>query len=470
MPAPKPAWHESRHLRRTAIVVLAIIVAVEAYLAVFVRDHDFIYHYRMGQHFLAGDPYLDRLNWQPVYLAINDQVPLFVHRAAGDWYPLARVMMNAALAVLPVYAARAACYLLAVASIAATYRMWREMAEERWPAARSLSFAAAVLAVLLLIPLVLRDLDECGLQFLLLFFLTSGGYALWRGRSAKAGFWLAAAASFKATPLICLPFLVWKRQWKAAVWMAAFAVLWAIAPAIFLGWQGMLDAHQRWLHRARDVSAERTAYPHLQQFEAPKPQNVGLQALLARYLEHYPPGHSLHLEHPAFRQFLDLDPQTAYRTVKGLMLAIAAGLAWRCRRRFGPLDTQADFAPEWAAVCVFCALVAPLCWKQHLVVALPAMFLTLRAALIAQPDCAVRWVLLGLIAAVVLLARHGIGGREFSIVMMSYKFDTMAILLLVVLALTIAPRGPASEEQTSGAARKCFAVLRKKRSSSPLAA
>lgn len=449
----RPAWHESRHLRRTAVVVLGILVVVEAYLAIFVRQHDFIYHYTMGQHFLAGDPYLERLKWPPAYLAVNDALPIFVHRAAGDWYPLARVMMNAALGALPIYAARAACYLLALVSIGATYRMWREMAEERWPAARSLSFAAAVLAVLLLIPLVLRDLDECGLQLLLLFFLTSGGYALWRGRSTKAGFWLATAATFKATPLICLPFLVWKRQWKAAAWMAVFAVLWAAAPALFLGWQGMIDGHQRWLRRARDVSAARTAYPDLQQFEAPKPQNLSLQAMLARYLEHYPPGHPLHLEHPAFRQFLDLDPQTAYRTVKGLTLAIAIALAWRFRRRFGPLHTQADFAPEWAVVCAFCALVAPLCWKQHLVVILPAMFLTLRAALIAGPASRVRWALIGVIAAEVLLARHAIGGREFSIVLMSYKLDTMAVLLLVCLALTIAPRGPAAAEQTSECTR-----------------
>lgn len=418
-----PAWHARPKVRQAAIVALAILAVIEGYLAIFVRENDFIFHRNLGLVFLTGKGY----------------------DAAGDWYPLARVMINAGPAALPLLVSRTLCYLLALAALAACYRMWREMADERWPAARSLSFAAATLSVLILIPLVLRDLDECGLQTFLLFFLTAGGYALWKGRHTRAGFWLATAASYKVTPVLCLPFLLWKREWRAAAWMVAFTGLWAIAPAAFLGWQGMVEAQTRFLARAREVSAAHNAYPSLLQFEPPKPQNLSLQSLFARYLETYPPGHPLYLEHPAFVQFGALDRETAYQTVRGLMLAFAAVIAWRCRRRFGPEDTQADVAPQWAAMCMLCAILAPLCWKQHLVVILPAMFLTLRSALIGQPAARLRWALLGFIAAVILLGRHAVGGREFSIVLMSYKIDTMAILLLLGLVLTIAPRGPACD-------------------------
>ncbi len=442
--AAKSAWHASPHVRRTGIIVLAILAIVEGYLAICVRRNDFLFHRDLGQAFLEGDPYSQRWGWPPAYLAINEQFPLFAKWGCGDWYPLARVMLNAGPAMLPLYVSRALCYLLALAAWVACYRMWRQMAEARWPGAASLSFAAAVLSVLMLVPLVLRDLDECGLQAFLLFFLTAGAFALGKGRHTQAGFWLATAASYKVTPLLCLPFLLWKRQWRAAAAMTGFVGLWAVSPALFLGWQGMLEGQALWFHRVREVSAVREAYPSLLEFELPKPQNLSLQALLARYVEHYPEGHPLHLKHRAFVQFLALDQETAYRTVKALTLVFAALLAWRFRRRWGDGDTRADHAPEWAAVCMLCALLAPLCWKQHLVVILPAMFLTVRAALLAQPQSRVRWALIGMIAAIVLLARHAVGGREFSIVLLSYKIDTMAVLLLMALALTIAPRGPSA--------------------------
>ena len=63
-------------MHRIALYVLAAVVLVEGYYAVFRRRSDFDWHLNLGQSFLAGDPYRD----------------------GGEWYPLGRAMFDGALA------------------------------------------------------------------------------------------------------------------------------------------------------------------------------------------------------------------------------------------------------------------------------------------------------------------------------------------------------------------------------------
>jgi len=54
-----------------------------------------------------------------------------------------------------------------------------------------------------------------------------------------------------------------------------------------------------------------------------------------------------------------------------------------------------------------------------------------------------RWVTIALIAAIVVLSRRFVLGRELSLVVQSYKLDTVAILLSMLLVLTL-PRSKAA--------------------------
>ena len=154
--------------------------------------------------------------------------------------------MNAALALAPYRLTRAIVYCLALAGLLACYRIWSGLAARtNQPGAQATGAttrAAAMLAVILLLPYVIRDLDECGLQLILLFLLTMAAWALSRGKSVQTGFWLGTAVCYKMTPLLFLPFLLWKRQWSAAASMAVFFLLWCAAPALYSGWQHNLEA------------------------------------------------------------------------------------------------------------------------------------------------------------------------------------------------------------------------------------
>ncbi|MDQ3330861.1 MAG: glycosyltransferase 87 family protein, partial [Planctomycetota bacterium] len=360
-------------LTRVLIGVAAVVVLVQGYRAVFVRTNDYDVHLEYGRFFLEGEP--------------------FKSDGATAFYPLGRLWMNASFASIEYYTGRALCYVAAIVSLGVTLRMWGELAARAVPMAANKRTAAIGWTVAVLLPFIIRDLDECGLQLLLLFFLTSAGYAFAHGWKRLSGFWLGFAIVYKAAPLLFLPLLIWKREWRAAGWTIVFTIVLSTLPATYLGWQETGAAQRTWFSRAAGILRNQQAYPSAPGIEQPKPQNVSLKALIARYLRTYPPGHSLHVDHPLFFQFGRMSERVAAATVMGVVLALGAVIAWRMRRPWETPLANADFAPEWAVACLFVAIMSPLCWRQHLVMALPCAYLVARERLSATASTGWRkWV------------------------------------------------------------------------------
>ena len=411
------ALFDSPRIKGALVGVAAIALAVEAYYAIFWRKNDYSVHVIYGRFFLEGDP--------------------FQSNGATAFYPLARLWLNAGLASFEYYTGRALCYVAAVLSLGLTFRIWAELARKSVPLPEAKATAAIGWTVAVLLPYLIRDLDECGLQLLLLFFLSAAGYALAHRRLAQCGFWLATAIVYKATPLLFLPLLVWKREWRAAGWTVLFTVVLSLLPATYLGWQETLQGHRTWFARTGEILKNQRAYPSVPGIEAPKPQNVSLKALVARYLESHPPGHSLRVDHPLFLQFGALPRETAKRTVDVLIVMLGAAIAWRMRRRWkDPLEDR-DFAPEWAVACLFAALMSPLCWRQHLVTALPCALLVARERLHPLASGGWRKRLPIVAACVIHLTRREVIGDELAHVILSYKLDTLAVLSYAFLCLTL---------------------------------
>ncbi len=410
---PRQPWYLDVRLRRLAWVVLLVVVLVEGYMAIIVRKGDFMCHRGVGQSFLEGTPY----------------------GCGQDIYPVARTMMDSLFAIGSLYFARTLSYLLAIGSLVACYFLWKSMANGERTVSTAVSQVAAILTVDLSIAFLIRDLDECGLQLFTLFFLSAAGYALFHGKRMWTGFWLATAAMWKVTPMLFLPFLLWKREWKGAGWMVAFLVVWSLAPMPFLGVEKTVECHQQWLARSIKIGSAKRAYPSQLELEAPKVYNLSLHAAIARNLETYPPSHPLHLDHPAFFQFGDLSPPTAYYAVRGIVLLFALVLAWRFWGGWSRSDGPPNLANEWAAVCILCAILSPVTWKQHLVLMLPSLFLILRNFLSGTGVPRWRWITIAVVA-VVFLVRRELIGKPLALVLLAYKVDTIAVLLLMLLVLT----------------------------------
>ena len=169
-------------------------------------------------------------------------------------------------------------------------------------------------------------------------------------------------------------------------------------------------------------------------FEPARHKNQSLLSAIGRLLRTYPPGHSLHSSHPLYFQFFDLTPETADAAAKGMALFLVCLLAWRLYLR---KRNSAGQTPEWAVACGLCALLSPVCWSSHLVLCLPAAYLLVRNVLLRnllslQPCCR---EMAGLsLVAILLFSLAEVVGRDLSIVLLSYKVNTIAALVLLNLA------------------------------------
>jgi hypothetical protein len=416
-------WYTSARFRTLALWSIGLFVVGFGIDSVFIRDNDFLWHYDLGQAFLKA----------------NDETL----QAGGMWYPLGRRMMNAALVAVPYRLARALVYVLSLVLFAIAIRQWQRMAdasERRGPAT---CFAAAALSLVFLMPHLSRDLQECGLQLILLAILTAAGYALWSGQSIRAGFWLALGITYKTTPLLFLPLLVWKRQWRAAAATVVFVIAMNLLPALYLGWDLTVRAHgESWAYFQKSAHIENIAENGI---EEPNPRNQALMSLFARFLQSYPPDHSLVIDHPAFLQFGDLDHATARTAAKMGLLLLGGYVAWRLWGRWTAYPR--DLPAQWAAVCVFAALLSPICWRQHLVLVWPALFLLVHTVLGSASRW--KWALLGGTIVLLWAPQNEIIGSVWTSVLMAYKLDT---LIFLIWALALLHRPPAAAGESAALA------------------
>jgi hypothetical protein len=343
-------------------------------------------------------------------------------------------------------------FCLSVGLLLLCYCWWREMARDQGQLTPQWEDLAALGAAVMFLQILFRDLDECGLQLITLFFLTAGAYSLHRGRALQSGFWFAVAALYKLSPILALPFLLWKRQWKAAAAQVVFIVLLSLLPALYLGVDGAWKAHQAFFTNSRLVADTKAAYPYYLDREAPKPQNQSLQAMIARYVMYFPADHPVYQDSPLFVQFGQLEGLSAYYTVRGIMLLFGLGLAWYWwprRSSHGSMGRPDGKSPirsdEWAILVLMCALGSPFCWKQHLVLGLPLAYLAMRQ-LILQPTRS-RIVMISLLTVIILVPIYSLFGRMGGILWASYKFECLAMLGL--MSMVMLGRRPVEQQEAA---------------------
>lgn len=434
--ASKPAWYEHPHYHTAVKVVAGIVLVATFYTGVIKKDGDFQNHYALGQSLIKGSPYL---------LSEERRDPFCAH------YPLGRLVLDTLFALPPYRLSRALNWGLALVGLMISLRWWWRMSQPRGVSPGPIAYAAATLTLIMTLRWVVRDLDDCGQQLLLVWALSGAAWWLSRGRDWSAGAVLGLAATYKATPLLFLPLLLYKRKWRTAAGMGGTILLLNVAaPVMFLGVSGTSEASKVYWHKARQIASDAGKDPTVNGVEPAKHQNRNLTFALARYLMRFEPGHPLFITHPddkttdgvtrahpLFRQFLDLSPRRAGQVIKAVLLILGLALAARYRRPWQLDSGDTHFAAEWAAVMGLCAILSPLCWGQHMVLLVPAFFLVLLAHL-GGDGRRRRTVAICLIALLILGPQRELLGRELSLVLHSYKLETVAALL--ILCLVLSPR------------------------------
>jgi hypothetical protein len=345
----------------------------------------------------GGDPY---------GLPINTWPPFFGFIAAALAL-LARVSLPAALLVWQV-----GC----VAAIWGSCRLLARIAGDAAPA--PFTSAAVLVPVLMSARLLQEHLQHTQVNLYLLFLVLLAFHLFRGGRVAWGGLALAAAASAKATPIVFLPYLLYKRAWRPAAWTAAFLFVLNVAvPLVALGPAATADRWRTW----RRVAATETAEP------TPHFPNQSLLAVSKRVLT--VAGGARDPVRYAVAAWPTERAQAVFYAVAALG---ALGLALAFRRHPPGLGSPTLVAE--LAVCLGAmTLVTPLAWKAHFVTLLAGYWLAWRALSAGATRGA--WIAWWASLACLTLSAPALVGERLNDALESMNVITVGALLVVGLAL-----------------------------------
>jgi len=394
--------------RRVVTVLLVCVAAFEVARSLGRLDRVIFASYvDVGETVLhGGDPYGPQFTtWPP----INTWPPFFLFIAAGLAL-LARVSLAGALLLWQV-----GC----LAAIWGTCRLLARLVDEEPPTFAS---AATLVPVLMTARLFQEHLQHTQVNLYLLLLVVLAFVLFRRRRDAWGGLALAVAASAKALPIVFLPYLLYKRAWRAAAWTAGFlVVLNVVLPLAVFGPARTAQHWRVW----RGVAALETADP------TPHHMNQSLLAALKRVLTREGGASD------PVRYAVAAWPTSGVVTGFSLLAALGAlGLALAFRRHPPGLHGPAPVLAAELAVCLAAmTLVSPLAWKAHFVTLLAGYWLAWRVI-----DGRIAWGVWWASFACLTLSAPALVGERVNNALESLNVITIGALLVLGLALWAALR------------------------------
>jgi glycosyl transferase family 87 len=346
----------------------------------------------------GGDPYGLPINtWPPFFLFLAAVLAL-----------LARVSLPGALLLWQ---------LGSVATIWGSCRlMSRLVGEEPAPVA-----STAVLVPLLMTTRLLQEhLQHTQINLYLLFLILLAFHLFRRRREPLGGLVLATATSLRAVPLLFLPYLLYKRAWRAAAWTTAFLlVLNIVLPLVLFGPAMTAERWTSWRTRAAVETSDPTpVYP-----------NQSLLSALKRLLT----------AEGGARDPLryNIASWPTARVVRLFYVLVAVGLialafAFRRHPRGEGLADPSAFG-EVAVVLCLMTLISPLAWKAHYVTVLAGYWLIWRVIRGQQRQWP--WVLWWASFICLTLTAPALIGGHLRAQLESLNVITVGALLVLVLVV-----------------------------------
>jgi len=228
---PSPSKYSPRRqkvmLRRRLVLSALLVAFVSSFFVYARRSVDFAVYAGEGRAFLGGRdlyPYVpEGLNTTPPFfslaavpLGLLDRVSPYLARIvwiALDW---ASIVLALDLIARMIYGKRL------------------RLGEDE----SSLQITSPELLVpfLLTLPFIVSNFEQLQVNMILFTLALWGLFLQANGRNAAGGIAIAAAAAMKVMAIAFLPYLLFRKRWRAAFWMAAATLFFSFSPALFLGW------------------------------------------------------------------------------------------------------------------------------------------------------------------------------------------------------------------------------------------
>jgi alpha-1,2-mannosyltransferase len=261
---------------------------------------------------------------------------------------------------------------------------------------------AKALVVLLSLRPIMGDLIHGNVNLFILFLVMGGLYAFHKGRPVRGGLLLALAIACKVTPALFVPYLVWKRAWRALAGCAVGVVLFLwVVPSCYFGWEKNQELLTSW--------TQQMIVPFLVHGEVTSShENQSLPGMASRLLTHSPSFVDYDPEPPhaprpvRYDNLLDLPAATTGWLVKGAELLFVGLVMWRCRT---PLAARAGWrlAAEFSVVVLGMLLFSERTWKHHCVTLMLPFAVLCYYLSACRPRGWLRGYLVGTLVAVALL-------------------------------------------------------------------
>jgi hypothetical protein len=254
------------------------------------------------------------------------------------------------------------------------------------PVERPRPWWVAALPSVIALPFI-WDMYDLGQPNLMLLAIVLGGFWLLKAdRQWPAGALFAAAAALKAFPAAILPYLVWRRRWRAAAAMVLFVgVFLLLVPAPFRGFQRNLAEVRVWASGMVFSASEKGFGQRPEQNWGWK--NNSLIAVTHRYLRPINAEAEDPKARPLYVNLLNLTFAQANLVLVAVALVVGLGFVAVLppeRRR-----TPASDAAEYALVVALATLASPLA-RAYYFVWLLFPFTVLVDAAALDPDQSVR--------------------------------------------------------------------------------
>jgi hypothetical protein len=228
---------------------------------------------------------------------------------------------------------------------------------------------AKAVAVLLAFHPILGDLAHGNVNIFLAFLIFSSLALFCRRRDFASGMVLALAVACKVTPALFVPYLVWKRAWKALLGTLVGLGVWLFAvPGLALGWDYNATLLTSWY--------ERMVKPFVVDGKVTSEHpNQSVPGVVFRLLTAEPSFLDYDDEDgrpvaTGFHNVAALSPGQAQLVVKGVMLLFAATIVLLCRwptHRVAVPRAGPRLAAEFGLILLGMLLFSERTWKHHAV-------------------------------------------------------------------------------------------------------
>src|SRR5215217_843984 len=403
-------------LQRILTVICILAVVVHGVILVYLRpphDRDFDLHRLMGTWFLTD---------QNLY-------------SGGICYPYMPVaaMYFSLLALTSRAIGFAFRYMTAIGCLLLTCALFHRMIKAQFQDVAHSNLLLGVITVALAGQFLLYDLDDGGPHTILLGLMMGGVYAVWTGGEKLGAVIIGLAIALKVTPVLFLPFFLWKRQWKLALYTTVAAICWILLPIVWMGPSSWWSHQLTWTQvAAGSLIGAPNRYTQINEDNI---RNSGINPALMRYLVTLPPEHALRKDDPGYVPIFNV-PVVYARVIVVAAIAMLVGLfGWQTRR---PYQGSGDH--EWPRECsmllIIMLLLSPLTWIQHLPWLLPALYWVVARAW--SKDGLGPWGkgALGIYIMVAMVLNYELLGKQNFNVFLSYKPFTIGMVMILAIVMT----------------------------------